>query len=123
MNRLSIAPKSPKLKLPRIEIIECKVKTKNEKKLDLEMFQQAKDAKMILDKLLKEDNNSNHEESSSNSTDNGRRRANSLDIEDNVVHISNKIGIAELAKKRGSVPNIGRIKNKIFRKSASKTLV
>lgn len=44
--------KSPKVKVPKIEINECKVKTKDQKKLENEMFQQAKEARSLLDKLL-----------------------------------------------------------------------
>ena len=44
--------KSAKVKVPKIEINECKVKTKDQKKLENEMFQQAKEARNLLDRLL-----------------------------------------------------------------------
>ena len=44
--------KGNKVKVPKIEINECKVKTKDHKKLEHEMFQQAKEARVLLDKLL-----------------------------------------------------------------------
>ena len=43
-----------KVKVPKIEIEECKMKTKDQKKLENEMFQRAKEAKILLDKLLYE---------------------------------------------------------------------
>ena len=43
-----------KKKLPKIEINECKVKTKDQKKLENEMFRQAHEANIIHDKLLAE---------------------------------------------------------------------
>lgn len=48
----SSSHKSTKIKVPKIEINECKVKTKDSKKLENEMFQQAKEARTLLDRLL-----------------------------------------------------------------------
>ena len=41
-----------KVKVPKIEINECKMKTKDHKKLENEMFQQAKEAQLLLEQLL-----------------------------------------------------------------------
>lgn len=43
-----------KIKLPKIEINECKGKTKDQKKLENEMFEQAREAKVVLEQLLNE---------------------------------------------------------------------
>lgn len=44
--------KPAKVKVPKIEINECKVKTKDHKKLENEMLQQAKEAQLLLEQLL-----------------------------------------------------------------------
>ena len=44
--------KSTKVKVPKIEINECKGKTKDHKKLENEMLQQAKEAQLLLEQLL-----------------------------------------------------------------------
>ena len=44
--------KSTKIKVPKIEINECKGKTKDQKKLENEMIQQAKEAQLLLEQLL-----------------------------------------------------------------------
>lgn len=45
-------PKPVKVKVPKIEINECKGKTKDHKKLENEMLQQAKEAQLLLEQLL-----------------------------------------------------------------------
>lgn len=50
----NISKTTSKVKVPKIEINECKVKTRDPKKLENEMFRQAKEAKLILDRLLAE---------------------------------------------------------------------
>ena len=47
-----------KVKLPKIEINECKMKTRDQKKLENEMFQQANEARIMLDRLLAHDGKS-----------------------------------------------------------------
>ena len=51
-NMMKLKSSGKKSKLPKIEIKECKGKTKDEKKLENEMFKQAREAKVLLDQLL-----------------------------------------------------------------------
>jgi len=88
--------KGNKVKVPKIEINECKVKTKDHKKLENEMFQQAKEARTLLDKLLVDDQ-----------TSNGRIRANSLNATvENLILSTHNVDYNKFLRQRGSVPAI-----------------
>lgn len=101
---------SPKVKVPKIEINECKMKTKDQKKLENEMFKQAKDAQILLEKLLLQgESDEEYRE--------GRTRSNSLNATmENLLLTRHK---AELnMKPRGSVPNIANISRRFFCKGS-----
>lgn len=96
--------KPAKVKVPKIEINECKVKTKDHKKLENEMLQQAKEAQLLLEQLLCEDRYDEF----------GRPRSNSLNATVENLILSKKVPNKATSKPRGSVPTLTNIPRKFL---------